>query len=263
MIQKIKWDYVMKSKIMALILAATVASDVTGQTAASRQSQTTTTAVSKFEPNSNYRDIKLRGFRIRVNKLLMRGNTELYKRVMEVMDHQLFKMERVLPAKAMEKLRKVVIWLEYEEPHHPCAAYHPGRQWLVDNDMNPDKVKCVEISNARNFVDWTISQPYMVLHEMAHAYHDQFLDEGFENPDVLDAFQAAMRSGQYQQVMRWNGRQVKHYSTTNQMEYFAEATEAYFGTNDYYPFIRPELELFDTGGARAVESAWGLTKEKK
>jgi len=61
----------------------------------------------------------------------------------------------------------------------------------------------------------------MVLHEMAHAYHDQFLDEGFENPDVLDAFQAAMRSGQYQQVMRWNGRQVKHYSTTNQMEYFA------------------------------------------
>ena len=46
------------------------------------------------------------------------------------------------------------------------------------------------------------------------------------------------------------------------MEYFAEATEAYFGTNDYYPFIRPELELFDAGGARAVEAAWGLTKEK-
>ena len=98
----------MKSKIMALILAATVASDVTGQIAASRHSQTSETAVPKFEPNSNYRDIKLRGFRIRVNKLLMRGNAELYKRAMEVMDHQLFKMERVLPTAAVEKLQKVV-----------------------------------------------------------------------------------------------------------------------------------------------------------
>ena len=102
----------------------------------------------------------------------------------------------------------------------------------------------------------------MVLHEMAHAYHDQFLPKGFENAGVLKAFQTAIKAGQYQKVLRWNGREVKHYSTTNQMEYFAEATEAYFGTNDYYPFIRPELELFDPGGARAVEAAWGLLKEK-
>ena len=60
--------------------------------------------------------------------------------------------------------------------------------------------------------------------------------------------------------MEWS--EVKHYSTINQMEYFAEATEAYFGTNDYYPFIRPELELFDAGGSQAVEAAWGLTEEK-
>ena len=29
------------------------------------------------------------------------------------------------------------------------------------------------------------------------------------------------------------------------MEYFAEATEAFFGTNDFYPFVRSELERHD------------------
>ncbi|MBA64135.1 MAG: hypothetical protein CMJ76_17395 [Planctomycetaceae bacterium] len=239
-----------------------VFSDVYGQNEEDRRDSATVKKITNYEPNSNYRDVKLRGYTIRVNKLLMRGHYDLYKRAMDVMDHQLFKIERVLPAEAVRKIQQVVIWLEYKEPHHPCAAYHPGRQWLVDNGMNPDKVKCVEISNAQNFVDWTIAQPYMVLHEMAHAYHDQALFKGFKNPGVLEAYQDAMKAGQYEKVLGGNGREVKHYSTTNQMEYFAEATEAYFGTNDYYPFIRPELEIFDAAGARAVEAAWGLMKEK-
>ena len=252
----------MRTDIVVLLLMLAGVSDVYSQNGHTRRSSATAGKIVNYEPNSNYRDVNLRGYTIRVNKLLMRGHSDLYKQAVDVMDHQLFKIERVLTAEAIRKLQKVVIWVEYEEPHHPCAAYHPGRQWLVDNEMNPDKAKCVEISNAKNFVDWTIAQPYMVLHEMAHAYHDQFLPKGFENPGVLKAFQAAMKAGQYQKVLRWNGREVKHYSTINQMEYFAEATEAYFGTNDYYPFIRPELELFDAGGARAVEAAWGLTEEK-
>ena len=252
----------MRTDILVLLLLLAGVSEVYSQNGQDRRNSATLEKIAIYQPNSNYRDLKLRGYTIRVNKLLMRGHAELYKQAVDVMDHQLFKIERVLSAQAIRKLQKVVIWLEYEEPHHPCAAYHPGRQWLVDNEMNPDKVKCVEISNAKNFVDWTISQPYMVLHEMAHAYHDQFLPKGFENVGVLKAFQTAIKAGQYQKVLRWNGQEVKHYSTTNQMEYFAEATEAYFGTNDYYPFIRPELELFDPAGARAVEAAWGLMKEK-
>ena len=73
----------------------------------------------------------------------------------------------------------------------------------------------------RNFVSWTISQPYMVLHELAHAIMISTLNR-VENPDVSAAFRAAMKTEQYLKVLRWNGQQVKHYSTTNQMEYFAE-----------------------------------------
>ena len=46
------------------------------------------------------------------------------------------------------------------------------------------------------------------------------------------------------------------YAITNHREYFAELSEAYFGRNDYYPFVRAELEAFDLGGYGVVHSAW-------
>ena len=50
-----------------------------------------------------------------MNKLLIRDHKKLFKQAMEVMDHQLFKIERVLPNEAVKKLQQVTIWLEYEE----------------------------------------------------------------------------------------------------------------------------------------------------
>jgi hypothetical protein len=35
---------------------------------------------------------------------------------------------------------------------------------------------------------------------------------------------------------------TQHYALTNQKEFFAEMTEAYFGVNDFYPFNRAELK---------------------
>ena len=85
----------------------------------------------------------------------------------------------------------------------------------------------------------------MVLHELAHAYHHQFLEDGFDNPEVKAAYDRAMKSKLYQKVLRINGRDEKAYAATNPMEYFAEATEAFFGTNDFYPFVRSELKRHD------------------
>jgi hypothetical protein len=46
------------------------------------------------------------------------------------------------------------------------------------------------------------------------------------------------------------------YAMTNQMEYFAELTEAVFSTNDFYPFTRDELAAHDPVGMAAVLKAW-------
>jgi hypothetical protein len=40
------------------------------------------------------------------------------------------------------------------------------------------------------------------------------------------------------------------------MEYFAEATEAFFGTNDFYPFVRAELLQHDPELFKLLETLW-------
>ena len=45
---------------------------------------------------------------------------------------------------------------------------------------------------------------------------------------------------------------------TNQMEYFAETTEAYFDRNDMEPFDRPELQAKDPSVVPVLEQLWGL-----
>ena len=46
-------------------------------------------------------------------------------------------------------------------------------------------------------------------------------------------------------------------STTNQMEYFAELSEAYFYRNDFYPFLNAELKQHDPVGYALMVELWG------
>ena len=48
---------------------------------------------------------------------------------------------------------------------------------------------------------------------------------------------------------------------TNPPEYFAESCEAYFGTNDFYPFVRAELQRHDPVMYELIERAWGVGKK--
>ena len=45
---------------------------------------------------------------------------------------------------------------------------------------------------------------------------------------------------------------------TDQKEYFAECTEAFFGTNDHYPFVRAELKEHDPQMYAVVKEVWGV-----
>jgi Mlc titration factor MtfA (ptsG expression regulator) len=136
-------------------------------------------------------------------------------------------------------------------------AYHPNAEWLGEHSMNPDKAKCVEVANARNFLAWTRDQPWMVLHELAHGYHDQFLG-GYGNPELVAAFERAAKENRYQAVLRIGGTTERAYAATNPMEYFAETTEAFFGTNDFYPFVRAELKQHDPQMYDLLERLWSL-----
>lgn len=206
----------------------------------------------------NYETRRIEGWTVLVNGDFLESRPELVDRVLELLTFQLYQITRVVPPSALARLQTISIWVEENEPHHPCMAYHPDPKWLADHGMSPKKARCVELANARNFLDWTLQQPWMLLHELAHGYHHQFLEGGFENAEIKAAYDSALESGIYDKVLRYGGQEEKAYAVTNPMEYFAEATEAYFGTNDYFPLIRIELRRHDPKAIAMLESAWGI-----
>ena len=52
------------------------------------------------------------------------------------------------------------------------------------------------------------------------------------------------------------GRRVKHYALTDHKEFFAEMTEAYFGSNDFSPFNRAELKDAEPDVYELMKYVW-------
>ena len=75
--------------------------------------------------------------------------------------------------------------------------YHPSRGWLERNGHDVRLAKKVHITRADQLLsrEQMLKHPAVILHELAHGYHDQIL--GFEHPAVIDAFEAAKN---YQKV---------------------------------------------------------------
>jgi hypothetical protein len=203
------------------------------------------TAAGNYAPTSDYTVRHVEGWKVLVNNELSSGHADLAEDVLELLRYQLYQIVRAVPTAAVQELRRVPIWIEYNDPRHKCMCYHPSREWLTEHDFNPEKAGSVEIANCENFLTWTLDQPWMVLHEMAHGYHHLVLSHG--NPQVSEAYEKAVKSKSYESVL--------HYS-----EYFAEGSEAYFGTNDFYPFVSAELKQHDPHMYELLEKLWGREK---
>jgi hypothetical protein len=105
--------------------------------------------------------------------------------------------------------------------------------------------------------------PNFALHELAHAFHDRVLKDGFENAEIRSVYERAKSSGIYDQVERSNGDGKQNsferaYGMSTPMEYFAEATEAYFSRNDFFPFTRNDLFNHDPMMYALLEKLWGV-----
>lgn len=207
-----------------------------------------------------YDDQSIYGWTVRVNHALSQGEPKLSARVLELLKFQLYQITREVPRPALGKLQTVVIWVELNDPLFPCMCYHPDHDWVVAHGLDARKTHGVELANSRNFLQWEHRQPWMVLHELSHAYHHDFLPGGFDNPQVEAAYNNAKDKRLYDAVLRNSGRTERAYALTNRMEYFAECSEAFFGTNDFYPFVRPELKVHDPDGYEMMKAAWGVGK---
>jgi len=208
-----------------------------------------------FDPESAYAPRQIEGWRVLVNQKLL-AEPNLCDRTIKVLSAQLYQITRVVPAPALAKIRRIPIWVERDDPLFPGMCYHESRNWLDSHGVNPAKTDAVELANATNFLSWSLEQPCMVLHELSHGYHHRILGDDYAG--IRHCYEHARATGLYNSVLRANGHHERHYAMTNAKEYFAESTEAFFGTNDFYPFVRAELKEYDPEMYALQCEVWGV-----
>lgn len=200
----------------------------------------------------------LEGWNIRVDDRLLNGESaELGAQALKLLNARLVAITFVVPKDSLEKLRAVTIQLDLDYGGLSPMQYHPGAEWLKENGYHENLENCFHIPEAKDLLSPFENRrmPWVVLHELAHAYHDQVL--GFDEPRVIAAWKKFRDSGKYNQVLTSVGEIREHYGITNQMEFFAEMTEAYFGSNDFYPFVAGELKRDEPEVFALMAEIWG------
>lgn len=215
-----------------------------------------------------YEHRELRGFPLMVRREFMEQDPDLLARVLTRMDADLEELASIVPGPALEALHSTTIWVELQgatieggmSGRGLCC--HWSADWLASVGLPREKAGGVEIVNPHDYLAWRTTQPYMLLHELAHAYHRMI---GPDLPEILGAYQHAVAAGLYEHVGRNSvpaGETVRAYAATNHHEYFAELSEAYLALNDFEPYTRAQLKALDPEGFAMVERLWGMSAEE-
>jgi hypothetical protein len=201
---------------------------------------------------------QIEGWTVRVDDRLLGGTGAVVgQQALKLLQAQLFLITTVVRDQPLAKLRAVTIELDSTYGGLSSMQYHPDAGWLKKNGYSEQLAKCVHIPVAKNFISrYEIHRcPWVTLHELSHAYHDQVL--GFDDARIIAAYKSFRDSGKYKSVLTINGPMREHYGLTNEKEFFAEMCECYFGTNDFYPFVAGELKRDEPKIYALLESIWG------
>jgi hypothetical protein len=213
---------------------------------------------------SGYVRIVKYGFEILLNQFALQNYKSATDSALLILDKDLLRISNFKMKKsALDALKRVRIFLDWDTGH-PTAQVHPSEDWLIQNGYIPEKVKQLEISNMRNYMNIrNQNQPLIIMHEMTHTYHEKLTDE--QKKVIKDTYANAMQKNLYQSVDYSHGDgsydyNVTAYASTDEFEYFAEITTAYFGACMFYPFNKKDLKKYDKAGYKLVKTLW--VKEK-
>ncbi|MDP6544907.1 MAG: hypothetical protein QGH60_13010 [Phycisphaerae bacterium] len=209
----------------------------------------------------DYKVVKVKGWSIHVHKEYVKGDKAVLDNAMKNVDIQLGHVETLMPAKAVAKLRKIPIWIT---PGRHKAEYHWSRAWVVSHNRPAEMTHSVQITNIGILRRTRPTGPWVLLHELAHGYHDREVGPK-DKRAIVEAYKNALAKGLYQKVLhtkRGRGKYVKAYAATRMAEYFSENTEAYFGVNDFYPFLKAELQDYDPAICEIIERVYHVNEKK-
>jgi hypothetical protein len=213
-----------------------------------------------FDNVAGYKVHQLAGFTVIVSDEVLNADTaNLKRKPLECLELELKNVVALMNTKAADALRKVPIWAEWNEvagvangrQGQAYAVYYGGNQInMLAKNMNPLKAKCVVLlltkTLTRNYQEKDRPETLVLLHELAHAVHDQLL--GNNSPAVKAAYQQAMARKLYDKSL---------YIATNEHEFFAEASCAYLDRLDYFPKNREDLKKHDPETFKFLDTVWG------
>jgi hypothetical protein len=193
-------------------------------------------------------------FDVYVNKDVFAADTSMFERKpMDVLELELKAAVSVMSKKAAAVLQRLVIWVEWDDtkaltngrPGAAVAVYYGGHQ----AGLNPARVKTITVLRMKSLTaehqPKTDSGRCVLLHELAHAVHDR--DLGVDHPGIKAAYAQAMDRKLYDKTQ---------YAFTNESEFFAELTCAYFNQLHYYPNTRADLKWHDKFTHDTLDKIW-------
>ena len=204
------------------------------------------------------------GWTVRVDDRLLANTTNnaLGTRALKLLEARLIAIAAVMPDEPLKRLRQVIIQIDLTHADMDSMCYHPSAKWLGSAGYDTNLAKCVHVPDAAYFASpfEAFRQPMAILHELAHAYHDQVL--GTDEPRIKEAWTKFRDSKRYDSVLMNIGQMREHYGIVNHEEFFAEMTETYFGENDFFPFVAGELERAEPEIFSLMRDIWGPLPSK-
>jgi len=254
--------------------------------------------------HKNYEKTTLGGWPVFLEENWHNGNKELEKRFAE----DLACAAKCLPKHASDFLKKntpVYVNKCFQWGPEVCPikgrglCFHPESKWLEENFMHVEKCECVELYDSTEYLKDCLNhwgQAGVLIHEFSHAYHHKCLENGYNNKEIKECYDLAMKDRLYDWV-RVKGSQgenicaqresygnvmlipflfslprdlrsgpmAKAYACTNCMEYFAELSAAFLGQpnmlsdemfNKWYPFNRRQIKEHDPRAYEMLKKMW-------
>ena len=212
---------------------------------------------------TSYTTREIEGWTVRIDDRLLGGDGAVTgEQAIKLLQAHLLLITTVVSDQPLAKLRAVTIELDLTYGGLTNMQYHPDSDWLKENGYSEKLAKCVHIPMAKYYLSrYEIHRgPWVILHELSHAYHDQVL--GFDDARLIAAYKKFRDGGKYKSVLTINGPMREHYALTNEKEFFAEMSECYLGTNDFYPFVAGELKRDEPEIYALLQDIWGKLPEK-
>lgn len=244
------------SSSVALLLSLVHALPSAGQ-----QPQTNKPVINYREPMRDYEIVRRGRLVIHIEKQFAMDSPAMAQQAISRLAKNIGLALSALPAHARPQLGNVPFYLMYG-PKAAAGGRGNGLEFFQKNaperhpQLDRNWGSSIVVYSAENYLQlsdfWALKA---VVHEMAHAY--QLENWGEKQPDILNAWEQAMKKGLYRQVRdKQNQFQATAYASVNQLEYFAELSCMYFVGCNYQPFNRRELQLYDPEGFAMIRKMW-------